>query len=175
MSYQPNNRTPLLPSKSHVISAYSSKPRSHSIIFPEISPFTRQEFKDECDINTLMARYIRTNEMPHVNILAPQYFDAAGVDFHTHMNAVAEAKSLFAQLPSSVRNRFRNDPGHFIDFCSDPGNRKEMAEMGLLSPSATREALRPSPPSAPPASAPPAPPAAPPASPSGAAPSNGAA
>jgi len=155
MSYSPSSRTPLI-SPSYFRSQYS-RISPVPISFPDVSPHTRQEFASECDINTLMARYIRTGGLPHVNLLAPQYFDAAGVDFHSQMNAVAEAKSLFAQLPSAVRNRFRNDPGHFIDFCSDPANRREMAEMGLLSPEATRKALTPAPPTAPTPKAPPAP------------------
>lgn len=160
MSYQPSNRTLLLSLNSDYLqSNYSSKSLKHSIHFPKTSKHTRQEFAAECDINTIMARYIRTGEMPHVNLRAPQYFDSSGVDFQTHMQAIGEAKSLFAELPSDIRNRFRNDPGQFIDFCSDPSNRTELAHMGLLSPEAARSVLRPSAPSAPAAKAPQAPPA----------------
>jgi len=170
MSYNSEFRTPLYKSDSPIQTQMSSKLRKFGISFPSKSPHTRQEFKEECDINTLMARYMRTGELPHVNLMSPEYFDSPGVDFHTHMNAVAQAKSLFAQLPSHVRNRFYNDPGQFIDFCSNPSNRVELAQMGLLSPEATRSALNPTPPSAPSAKAPPAPPAppsvAPPAPPS---------
>lgn len=148
MSLNLSNRTPLSTASNFYLSQYSAKPRLHGLTFPEVSPITRQEFKAECDINTLMAKYQRTGELPHVNLLTPQYFDAPGVDFHTHMNAVAQAKSLFAQLPSGVRNKFLNDPGRFIDFCSDPSNRTELAHMGLLSPEATRSVLNPTPPTA---------------------------
>lgn len=155
MSYQPNNRTLLLSLNSdHLQSNFSSKSLKHSIPFPKSSKHTRQEFAAECDINTIMARYIRTGEMPHINLRAPQYFDSSGVDFQTHMNAIGEAKSLFAELPSDIRNRFRNDPAQFIDFCGDPANRTELAHMGLLSPDATRSVLRPSSPSAPATKAP---------------------
>lgn len=147
MSYQPSNRTPLTSFNSNSFqSFFSDKPRSHALTFPPQSKHTRQEFKEECDINTLMARYMRTGELPHVNLIAPQYFEAAGVDFQTHMLAVAQAKSLFAQLPSEIRNRFYNDPGQFVDFCSEPSNRVELAHMGLLSPEATRSVLNPTPP-----------------------------
>lgn len=139
---------------SNIQSPFSTKLKQ-SLTFPSQSPHTRQEFKEESDINTIMARYMRTGELPHVNTQAPQYFDASGVDFQTHMEAVASAKSLFAQLPSNVRARFANDPGLFIDFCGEDGNRTELAKMGLLSPEATRKALTPTPPSAPAASVPP--------------------
>jgi hypothetical protein len=38
-------------------------------------------------------------------------------------------------LPADIRFRFLNDPGRFVDFCSDPANRDEMSKMGLLRPS----------------------------------------
>lgn len=149
MSYQPNNRTILFSHNPPNLQSHTSaKQLNFSISFPKTSKHTRQEFKAECDINTIMGKYMRTGELPHVNLVAPQYFDASGVDFQTHMNAIAEAKSLFAQLPSSVRNRFYNDPGQFVDFCSEPANRTEMAQMGLLSPDVARSILNPPPPTA---------------------------
>lgn len=143
MSIQSNNRTKLISPKNSITQLQHSIKQKHSLKFPLNSPHTRQEFKEESDINTIMSRYMRTGELPHVNSVAPQYFDASGIDFQTHMEAVASAKSLFAQLPSHVRARFFNDPGQFIDFCGEEGNRSELAHMGLLSPEATRKALTP--------------------------------
>lgn len=148
MSYNPLSRTPLTSSSTPFIRQYSSKPRV-SLSFPDRSPFTRQEFKEESDINTIMGRYLRTGELPHVNLIAPQYFDSDGIDFQGHMEVIAQAKTLFAQLPSAIRSRFYNDPAHFVDYCSDPAHRVELAHMGLLSPEATRLALNPSPPTDP--------------------------
>lgn len=159
MSYNPSNRTKLFPSSSPITSQFSTKSRV-SLTFPDRSPFTRQEFRDESDINTIMGRYLRTGELPHVNLIAPQYFDSEGVDFQAHMQVIAEAKTLFARLPSAIRSQFYNDPAHFVDYCSNPANRVDLAHMGLLSPSATREALNPEPPTAPASSRRVAPPAA---------------
>ena len=50
------------------------------------------------------------------------------------MQFVAGAQTLFNEMPSSIRNRFSNDPAHFLDFCSNENNRAEMHEMGLLKP-----------------------------------------
>lgn len=157
MSYNPKVRTVLYSHFPNLHSVFSDKPRL-AITFPARSRYTKQEFRDDCNINTIMSRYMKTGELPHINKLAPQYFDAAPGDFQTHMNAVAEAKTLFAQLPSDVRNRFRNDPGQFMDFCSDDSNRVELARMGLLSRDVTRSLLRADPPTegkpAPPKTAP---------------------
>jgi len=165
MSINLSLRTNLFTSPNPTLQLPNSIKSKFSLSFPLNSPHTRQEFRDESDINTIMARYLRTGELPHVNTIAPQYFDAAGIDFQTHMQSIADAKSLFAQLPSSVRFRFANDPGLFIDFCGDESNRPELARMGLLSPDAARKALHPTPPKPASAAPPTAPPAAPPASP----------
>jgi len=162
MSYNPDYRTPFISSKTPFCSAYSVKPQT-PIVFPENSPHTRQEFKSESDINTIMAQYMRTGELPQINLVAPQYLELDGSSFQEHMQFVADAQNLFNELPSQVRTRFENDPGAFLDFCADPNNRPELARMGLLSTEATRAMLTPSPPSATPPNAPLAPPVIPPA------------
>lgn len=128
------NQLPTISTHSTIRSKYSYK--STPISFPENSPVTKQEFKDECDINILMSRYQTTGEMPNINEVAPQYLDVSGIEFQDSMNFIAGAQSLFNQLPSNVRSRFFNDPGLFLDFCSNENNRSEMASMGLLKPRA---------------------------------------
>lgn len=122
-------------------SAYSEKHRV-AVTFPEHSRWTKQSYKEECDINTIMGRYMRTGELPMMNVQYPQYLDCTGQDFQAHMQFIAGAQSMFNDLPSDIRNRFKNDPGAFLDFCSDSNNRVELAQMGLLSIDATRDVLR---------------------------------
>jgi phage internal scaffolding protein len=134
-----------------------------SLSFPSVSPHTRQEFRDECDINVIMRRYQSTGELPVLNQGNAQFLDvSASLTFQESMNFIADAQSMFNELPSAVRDRFYNDPAQFLDFCSNDDNRTQLAEMGLLSPEATRELLFPSSPPLPTASpkeTPPAPPA----------------
>jgi phage internal scaffolding protein len=144
MSYNPDYRTPLISGESRFHSAYSIKIQT-PLEFPENSPWTRQEFKAESDINTIMSRYQRTGELPQINVVAPQYLDVTEMNFQDHMNQIREAQELFDQLPSQLRNRFQNDPGAFIDFCGDQNNHPELARMGLLSTQATKAILTPSP------------------------------
>lgn len=129
----------------HFISAYSPK-LSPSITFPENSLYTKQEFREESDINTIMAQYMRTGELPQINEAYPEYMDATGHDFTSHMNFIAGANSMFAELPSAIRNRFDNDPAAFLDFASNESNRLELAQMGLLSSKATEAILTQRPP-----------------------------
>lgn len=131
MSQNLNNITPQISNQSNFKSAYSKKHKV-SLTFPENSRWTKQQFREECDINTIMNRYLASGEMPAINQQAPQYLDVTGQDYQESMQFIAGAQSLFNELPSSIRNRFQNDPATFLDFCSQDKNRPEMAEMGLL-------------------------------------------
>lgn len=95
---------------------------------------TKQSFKDECDINTILKRFNITGELPN-NVRAPQYGDFEGVfDYQSAMNAVIEASAAFMEMPAHVRKRFGNDPAAFVDFCSDESNRAEAEKLGLVVP-----------------------------------------
>lgn len=95
----------------------------------------KQSFKDECDINTLMERYQRSGVIEHVNRFGGRYGDFTGVqDYQASVNQVLEAQEAFMTLPSSVRKRFDNDPGVFLDFVMEPSNLDEMVSLGLANP-----------------------------------------
>nr|QJB18981.1 MAG: internal scaffolding protein [Microvirus sp.] len=113
---------------------YSPSQLNHAITFKPDSPFTKQSFKDECDINTIMSRYQSTGVLPDLEQAAPQYLDATGFDFQASMDYIANAHTLFHELPSSVRTKFGNNTASFMEFVSNPNNRSEMASMGLLRP-----------------------------------------
>ncbi|AXH73808.1 MAG: internal scaffolding protein [Microviridae sp.] len=132
MSYSKSNSRPLI-TNCHFNSNYSPK-SDVSISFTGQIDYTKQEFKEECDINTLMAKYQSTGEMPCINQTAPQYLDVSAIDYQECMEFVAGAQSLFNELPSSLRNRFDNSPAQFLDFTSNPENYAEMSKLGLLKP-----------------------------------------
>lgn len=127
--FQSLQKTLMLP----FITAYGLKLKT-PIIFEPGTGRTKQSFKDECDINQIMSRYQKTGVLDFVAKHAPQYGDSTGVDFRQGLDTVIRARQMFEDLPSSIRAKFQNDPGAFLDFCSDPANRSEMAEMGLLKP-----------------------------------------
>lgn len=102
--------------------------------FPEKS-LTKQAPADECNINTIMARFEKTGMIEHTNKYQGDYGDFTEVqDFHTSILQVMAAREAFATLPAKVRARFENDPGGFIAFVDDPENIEEMMDMGLLPP-----------------------------------------
>ena len=97
---------------------------------------THQSFKDECDINNIVAKFRKSGLIDHVNKYQGQYIDATQLvpDYHGALNFINEASETFMSLPASIRERFDNDPGAFLDFVSDEDNKSEMFEMGLLRP-----------------------------------------
>ncbi len=94
---------------------------------------TQQNFRDETNINLILAKYAKTGLLDHVNKYGGQYADMPDQDdYQGAMNLVMEAQSMFEELPSGIRAKFENDPGQFLDFVDDPLNRDEAIEMGLF-------------------------------------------
>lgn len=93
-----------------------------------------QDARDEVDINTIVRRFGLTGQLPD-EVRVPQYGDFVGLDdYHSAMNAVADANESFDALPADLRSRFNNDPAVFVEFCLDERNRDEMTKLGLLKP-----------------------------------------
>jgi phage internal scaffolding protein len=92
----------------------------------------QQHFKDECDVNRILAKYQKTGLIDHVNHFQGDYADLSAVpDFQESLNAVLDAQAAFDTLPSMIRKQFDNDPAAFLDFVHNPDNKDEMVKMGL--------------------------------------------
>lgn len=112
-------------------SAYSGSKRVPTLV--RGASMTQQSFKDECDVNVIMNRYLKTGVLPdNLNQREAQYLDCEVQDFQYAMQLVAGAQSLFNNLPSSIRNRFDNDPARLLAFVNDENNMAEARKMGLL-------------------------------------------
>jgi len=93
---------------------------------------TKQSFRDECDINTILRQFNVTGQLP-IGSVQPQYGDFSGItDYQSALNAVMAAQDSFLELPAKIRAKFDNDPALFVDWASDEANRDEMKAMGLL-------------------------------------------
>ena len=98
---------------------------------------TEQNHKDETDINQIVRKYNKTGLIDHLNQFEKQYGDMTGYDYQEAMNTVAAANTMFEGLPSSIRNKFDNDPAKFINFVDDEANADKLVEMGLAKPKTT--------------------------------------
>lgn len=104
---------------------------------------TRQSEAAACDINNIMARYKKTGVIPVVD-RPVLYQDVAEIgDFRSVLDRVDRANKMFMKLPAKVRAEFGNDVATFLDFTSDPANRDQMVEMGLIDVKAAPEPPKP--------------------------------
>lgn len=100
---------------------------------------TKQSFRDECDINNIMAKYRRTGVLPTLIKENPMWGDFSNpVDFQEAQNIVIKAVEQFQNLPAHVRERFNNDPQKFLEFTHKKENKEEMGRLGLLKEDASK-------------------------------------
>lgn len=92
----------------------------------------KQSFKDECDINHILARYRKTGVLDFQQKMEPQYGDVSAIDFQDAQLLIAKANGMFAAMPAHLRNRFENEPAKFLAFVQDERNRNEAEDLGLL-------------------------------------------
>lgn len=113
-----------------------------AVVFPE-ETLAQQHFKEQCDINRIVAQYVKTGLAPQ-SVATPMAEDFVGItDYHTAMNAIRRGDEAFSSLSADVREKFKNDPGRFVDFCLDPENLDEVIAFGLAPQRAAVEAAPP--------------------------------
>lgn len=81
-----------------------------------------------------MAKYQKTGILNHYAAHAPTYGDCLPIDYVEALDLVAKAETMFSELPSSIRDRFENDPEKFLAFVQDPKNTEEAIKLGLAQP-----------------------------------------
>jgi len=94
---------------------------------------TKQSFREEADINTIMRRYLRTGILESQARGVPRYGDfTSAEDYHACMTRVRQAEELFMTLPAEVRDHVDNDPRKLLDLVFDPSRVDEARELGLI-------------------------------------------
>lgn len=100
---------------------------------------TEQVHKDICDVNNIIKEYDKKGVISHVSKIEAKYGDLSGMDFKTMQETIINAGNMFNELPSKIRNRFKNDPQKLIEFMDSPDNREEAIKLGLINPDWTLE------------------------------------
>jgi phage internal scaffolding protein len=108
-----------------------SKRKASNIACEPGSSRTKQSLKDETNINLIMSKYQKTGVINFANTTPPTYDYASSDDYHTSLNLITSAQSKFNELPSSVRNKFHNDPYKFLDYMHDETKLEDSYEVGL--------------------------------------------
>lgn len=95
---------------------------------------TQQQFREDVDLNTIVARMgVTDGAIPHP-VLDPRFYGDFSdvVDFRDALDATRNALNNFAQLPAELRRRFHDDPTELYAFVIDPANDAEAVKLGLL-------------------------------------------
>jgi len=115
---------------------------SEKVVSPKGIKKAKQEFKNDADINSIMKKFQKTGIITHVNKHQGQYGDMSPQTLHESLNTVRTAETMFNELPSSIRNKFENQPGQFLEYVQDPKNYADAKAIGLrLSDQAEQAAL----------------------------------
>lgn len=109
-------------------------------LFCATPSLTQQHFKNDADINTIIARYNRTGYLVDPltqSTRQPLFGDFGDIpDFRDAQTQIALAKERFMALPSDLRKRFNNNAVELLDFLQDSKNLDEAVRLGLVNPPA---------------------------------------
>jgi hypothetical protein len=111
-------------------SAYNVGSEDYSELHNPKHALTEQEHLHDCDINRILAQFLETGMMPNLK-KEPQYGDVSEIDFQDIQTQLANAKTLFEELPEHVKDKFDNEPFKFLQFAENPENNQALVEMGL--------------------------------------------
>lgn len=92
---------------------------------------TQQQYQEASKISNIMKKYGATGML---NMMQgdPVFDDVSQkMDFQTAQIKIAKAQQQFAQLPSELRDKFKNDPGQLISFLNKSENYEEAVKLGL--------------------------------------------
>lgn len=105
---------------------------------------TQQSPKDECDINVIVERAKRGEDLSRIT-RTPIYGDFRTIpSYKDALQIVINAQNAFNSLDAFVRERFQNDPARMVDFLNDPKNRDEAVRLGLVNPPPVSDSPQPS-------------------------------
>lgn len=94
---------------------------------------TDQSYKEDCDANNIIRKYMKTGVLEHTKMVSGQYADVSDVpSLLAGMERIEKAKEDFLQIPSKIRSLFQNDVTKFYQYVSDPNNKDKCIELGLL-------------------------------------------
>lgn len=94
---------------------------------------TKQSFREQVNINSIMAKFNKTGMINHLNRTQPFYGDVSGiVSYQESLNIVKNAEDLFMGMSAEIRSKFANDPANMIAFLNDPANRDEAIKLGMV-------------------------------------------
>lgn len=91
---------------------------------------TKQTFKNQTDINRIIAKAQKTGTLSHLAKYEPVYGDYSDIPDLLEASARLErANQIFAELPSEIRAEFHQSPRDFFAFVNNPANAGRLREL----------------------------------------------
>jgi hypothetical protein len=98
---------------------------------------TKQAFKDQTDINKILAKAATGQTITHLAKHEAAYGDFSDYeDLLTAHGRLQRGQRIFDELPGEVKREFHQDPGRFFAYVNDPENVGRLHELvpGLAKP-----------------------------------------
>lgn len=124
---------------------FSRMRRTVVLATPPPKALTQQQFKDECDMNRIVANARRGIAPVYTAKGAPHYGDFSDVpDLHEAYDIVERAHEAFMTLPSGLRGELNNDPANIGQITQDQIDRYKLGRAlptpGLDAPAPSQPA-----------------------------------
>lgn len=121
----------MVKSTSPVIHTLYNRPSDPGIDFT-LPSYTQQRFKDDVDVNNIISRLTRAG-VPLPPQVGLEYYDLTDLsDYQSALELIRDADDQFYNLPSHIRDYFRNDPALLLEFSQDERNYDKAVELGLI-------------------------------------------
>lgn len=125
----------ILLKKYNFYTRYDTPPKVQT--FNSAPSLAQQQFKEEADINNIIASYNTTGLLTNPLVASarqPMFGDFSNLpqDYMQVQNQLLQAQADFMDLPAKIRQRFNNSPAELISFLQNPNNFDEAVELGLM-------------------------------------------
>lgn len=98
---------------------------------------TKQSFKDETDINMILARSHRGEAITHLAKYEAQYGDFSDISsLQEAHDRLQVGLKIFDDLPGEVKREFQQSPKKFFEYVNHPENKQKLDKLipGLTQP-----------------------------------------
>lgn len=107
--------------------------KSSGVVYSSDLPsMTKQEFKNDVNMNSIMKRYRSTGILPVSNAKAVFGDFSKVYDYQTAVQKVMEIDEEFLKLPSHVRERYGNNPDMFMQAISNHQGLQALINEGII-------------------------------------------
>ena len=93
---------------------------------------TKQEFAEDCNVNTIIKKMTNGGMLGHINPAEPKYVDTTVVgDLQAAYLLIEETEEQFMELPADIRAAADNDPIKLAEMAGTVEGREKLKNAGM--------------------------------------------